>query len=68
MRRIVHERTNVKLANDAIVDLVIDFLMHPYCGGASVYIPSLHQLQTIGKHHGYSNAFKRFLAINPEEK
>lgn len=40
MRRIVKEHTKADLRNDAIIDLVVDFLIHPYVN-EGVYVPDL---------------------------
>ena len=41
MRRIVKEHTKTDLRNDTIIDLVVDFLIHPYVN-EGVYVPDLH--------------------------
>ena len=46
MRRIVKERTKVHLHNDSLIDLVVDFLIHPYITD-NINVPSLNLFQSV---------------------
>ena len=63
MRKIIKEHTKTDLKNDAVIDLVVDFFIHPHVNDG-VHVPSFHHFNKLAKKEGHTKTIQRFLACD----